>query len=216
MLVRYPYNFLSIANENITIPSLGKFSVPLSYKLVSRAKGEKGENILLVYANDEKRRTLFISRLREHLWDNLDKIQVLDKTRVERTASMADFQPIAVPSFRFVYLLPLPFRRDDLSGIWDEAIVKGMNIKVQERFETSSAAILYVGGEFTKIGLYKEPQGRWYYPIPVFDFETLHEGALVFIKSKKSGKVVVAVSANYLDQFDEKEFKKFVESFEPA
>lgn len=218
MLVRDPYNFISAVNEteNELTSSLGNFLVPPNYHLIAKAKGEKGENILLVYPNNEKRRTLFISRLREHLSDNLDNIQVLDRTRVETTASMSEVRIIAVPSFRFTYLLPLPFRRDDLSGMGDEAIVKGMNVKVRERFETDSAAILYLGGEFTKIGLYKEPQGRWYYPTPVFDFETLHEGALAFIKSKKSGKVVVAVSANYLDQFDEKEFRKFVERFEPA
>jgi hypothetical protein len=73
-----------------------------------------------------------------------------------------------------------------------------------------------VSGEFTKIGLFKEPNGRWHYPTPVFDFKTLHEGALAFVKSKKSGRVVVTVSVNSLGQFQEKEFRDFVASFEPA
>ncbi|MGB3941601.1 MAG: hypothetical protein WBK96_08940 [Candidatus Manganitrophaceae bacterium] len=129
---------------------------------------------------------------------------------------MAGYENETVPSFEFVYLLPFYFRKDDLSGMGDEAIIKGINVKSQERFETPSADIFYVSGEFTKIGLYKEPKDRWHYPTPVFDFKTLHEGALAFIKSKKSGGVVVAVSVNSLGQFQEKEFREFVEGFEPA
>lgn len=95
-------------------------------------------------------------------------------------------------------------------------MIKGINVKSQERFETPAAEISYVMGEFTKIGLYKEPKEKWYYPTPVFDFKTLHEGGLAFIKSKKTGRVIVTVSVNSIGQFQEKEFRSFIESFEPA
>lgn len=214
----YPYNFRFVGNEEIgeIIGALGSFSRIENYKLIVVEKSKRGENKLAIYLNEENGQKLFVTILREHLSDNLDRIQVLDRTRVQRTLRWQSHERYAVSSFKFTYLLPLPFLRNDLSGMGDEAIIKGINVKSQERFETSAAEIFYVSGEFTKIGLYKEPKGRWHYPTPVFDFKTLHEGALAFVKSKKSGRVVVTVSVNSLGQFQEKKFREFVESFEPA
>lgn len=214
----YPYNFMPVfspSEEAGVIRSLGQFSPPDNYVFRSVDKGKQGESVLIIYINQENGQKLFVTRLREHLSDNFDQIQVLNRTRVDRTFTMAGYGNRTVPNFEFVYLLPF-FRKEDLSGMGDEAIIKGINMKSQERFETPAAEIFYVSGEFTKIGLYKEPKGRWHYPTPVFDFKTLHEGSLAFIKSKKSGRVVVAVSVNSLGQFQEKEFRDFVESFEPA
>jgi hypothetical protein len=120
-----------------------------------------------------------------------------------------------VPSFRFTYLLPF-IRKDDLSGMGDEAIVKGITVKRQERFETAFADVLYVNGEFTKIGLYKEKKGLWNYPTPVFDFKSIHDGALAFVKSKKSGRVYICVSANGIGKYHDEEFQAFLQSFEPG
>ncbi len=71
---------------------------------------------------------------------------------------MSGIEITKVTSFRFTYLLPF-IRKDDLSGMGDEAIVKGITVKKKEKFETAFADILYVNGEFTKIGLYKEKKG---------------------------------------------------------
>lgn len=215
----YPYNFRFVGNEDEEIGeiigTMGNFSRIGNYKLIAVEKSKKGENMSAIYLNEEKGQKLFITILREHLSDNLDKIQVLDRMKVQRTWRWDYHERYAVSSFRFIYLLPLPFRRDDLSGMGDEAIVRGINVKTQERFETPFADNFYVTGEFTQIGLYKEPKGRWHYPTPVFDFKVLHEGALAFIKSNKSERVVVAVGVNSLGQFDQEEFKDFLGSFEP-
>jgi hypothetical protein len=212
----YPYTFGHAFNEDEVIRSVGAFSAPTNYKLTAVKKGKKGENRLVLYVNQENNQKIFLTILREHLTDRLDSIRILDNTKVERTFDMSEFEMNNVSSFTFTYLLPLPFRRVDLTGRGDEAIIKGINVKANEKFETAASDIFYVQGEFTKIGLYKEPNGWWEYPTPVFDFKTLHEGALAFIKSKKSGKVLVSVSVNSLGQFNEKEFRDFVESVEPA
>lgn len=216
LTAQYPYNFRFIFNEEEVILSLGTFSPPEKYELKSVRKGGQGENILIIYANQENGQKLFISLLREHLGDDLNQVQILNRTKVERTFQYAGFENKTVRSFRFEYLLPFYFRKDDLSGMGDEAIIKGINVESQDKFETSAAEILYVAGEFTKIGLFKEPKGRWHYPTPVFNFITLHEGAIAFIKSKKSGRVLVTVSVNSLEQFQKEEFRAFLKSFEPA
>lgn len=212
----YPYTFDYVLNEDQVIRSVGIFSPPANYKLIAVKKGEKGENKLVLYINQERNQKIFLTILREHLTDRLDRIRILENSKVERTFRMSAFEMGTVSNFTFTYLLPLPFRRDDLSGMGDEAVIKGINVKSKERIETAASDIFYVQGEFTKIGLYKEPNGWWEYPTPVFGFRTLHEGALAFIKSKKSGKVLVSVSVNSLGQFNEKEFRDFVESVEPA
>jgi hypothetical protein len=218
----YPYTVslpaLNEQDKKDVISSLGKFSIPEDYELRAVSVGRKGENRLIVYINEQNGQKLFITILREHLSDKLDEIQILNKTKVQRTvgSSMDRLEHSDVPSFRFTYFLFFILRKDDLSGMGDEAIIKGINVKDQERFETPFSDVLYVRGEFTKIGLFKEKRGIWHYPTPVFDFETLHEGALAFIKSKESGRVMVAVSVNSLGQFQEEEFREFIESFEPA
>jgi uncharacterized SAM-dependent methyltransferase len=50
----------------------------------------------------------------------------------------------------------------------------------------------------------------------VFDFETRHEGALAFIKSKGSGRVVIYVGVNSIGQFNEQEFQEFVRRANPS
>jgi hypothetical protein len=150
------------------------------------------------------------------LFDKLDEVRAQNNTRIKPTFRWDRIEYAHVPSFYFTYLLPYIFLKDDLSGMGDEAIIKGINVKAQERFETPSADVFYVSGEFTKIGLFKEKKGWWHYPTPVFDFQSLHEGALAFVKSKKSGRVAVCVSVNGLGQFQEKEFRAFIESFEPV
>lgn len=217
LLESYPYSFYRPQfhdNAQNTIHSLGRFLSPANYKIKSVDRSSKGENVLGIYVNEQTGQKLIISVLREHLPDKLDKIQILDRTQVQRTFAMDSIEITKVVSFRFTYLLPF-IRKDDLSGMGDEAIVKGITIKRQERFETAFADILYVNGEFTKIGLYKERKGIWNYPTPVFDFKSIHDGALAFVKSKKSGKVYVCVSANGIGKYHDEEFQSFLKSFEP-
>lgn len=216
----YPYTVsrpaLSEQDKKDVVGSFGKFSFAEDYKLRIAYFAPKGENRLVVYISEKTGQKLIITTLREHLSDKLDEVQVRDNTKVKLTYKWEQLEYGHVPSFRFIYVLRYILRKDDLSGMGDEAIVKGINVKEQERFETHYADVFYVSGEFTKIGLFKEKKGIWHYPTPVFDFQSLHEGALAFIKSKKSGRVVVCVSVNGLGQFNEKEFKDFIESFEPA
>lgn len=213
----YPYIFDGNApDERKVIRSLGKFSVEEDYRLKAVSIDGKGENKLAVYINEENGQKLFLSILREHLNDGLDEITPVDKSKVEATFRKSSYENKRVNSFRFTYLLPWVFRKDDLSGMGNEAIVRGMSIKAQERFFTHRAEVFYIKGEFVKIGLFKKPKGRWHYPTPVFDFMTLHEGALAFIKSRRSGRVIMAVGVNRLGQFQEEEFRTLVEDFEPA
>ncbi len=214
----YLYNFyLPIINADDQakiIHSLGRFSTAINYELKDVGKGREGENVSVIYMEKQTDQRLIIAILREHLPDNLDRVTILDRTQVQRTFAMSAIEITKVPSFRFTYLLPY-IRKDDLSGMGDEAIVKGIAVKRQERFQTAFADIFYVNGEFTKIGLYKEKKGIWNYPTPVFDFKSIHDGALAFVKSKKSGKVYVCVSANGIGRFHEEEFNTFLQSFEP-
>lgn len=214
----FPYNFyLPPFNDDDreAIHSLGRFSAPENYELKAVEKSSKGENVMVVYIEGRTGQKLMITVLREHLPDKLDKVQLMDRTQVQRTFQMDGVEITKVVSFRFTYLMPF-IRRDDLSGMGDEAIVKGITVKRRERFETAFADILYVNGEFTKIGLYKEKKGMWNYPTPVFDFKSIHDGALAFVKSKKSGKVYVCVSANGMGKYHNEEFQAFLQSFEPA
>jgi len=189
--------------------------VPVNYEITAVERGGKGENVLGIYVNEQTEQKIMITVLREHLSDMLDKIQILDRTYVQRTFQMDSLEITKVPSFRFTYLLPF-IRKDDLPSMGDEAVVKGVTVKRQERFETAFADILYVNGEFTKIGLYKEKTGIWNYPTPVFDFKSIHDGTLAFVKSKKSGKVYVCVSANGIGKYHDEDFSAFLQSFEPA
>jgi hypothetical protein len=214
----YDYNFnrpvISDDDRTKTFQSIGKFSTPNNYELKAVEKGRKGENAIGIYVNNQTGQKLMITALREHLPDKLDKVQILDRTQVQRTFQMDGLEITKVPSFRFTYLLPF-IRKDDLSGMGDEAIVKGITVKREDRFETAFADILYVNGEFTKIGLYKDKKGIWNYPTPVFDFKSIHDGALAFVKSKKSGKVYVCVSANGMGKYHDEEFQVFLQNFEP-
>lgn len=215
-----PYNFnfnfpiIHVDDRINTISSLGRFSAPVNYELKAVEKSREGENILVIYIDEQTGQKLLITLLREHLQDSLEKIKQLDKTYVQRTFAMDAIEITKVPSFRLTYLLPF-IRKDDLSGMGNEAIVKGVTVKKQERFETQYADIFYVTGEFTKIGFYKEKKGIWHYPTPVFDFKSIHDGAFAFVKSKKSGKVFICVSANGMGRFHEEEFLNFIQSFEP-
>jgi len=215
--ILYPYNFhSSTVDPEQVLHSFGTFSAPEGYRLRAATTGEEGQNRLAVYVKESTNQKLFISILREHLNCNLEKIRVLDKTKVEGTFRQSVYESKKVYSFQFVYSLPLLLRKNDLPEMGDEAIIKEINVKVQERFETPFAEVFYIKGEFTRIGLFKEPKGRWPYATPVFDFGALHEGALALIKSKKSGRVIVAVSVNSLEQFREKEFREFIGRFDPA
>ncbi len=214
----YPYNFsnpiVTVKDQTGTLHSLGRFSTPINYELKDVGKGRKGENVMVIYADRQTEQKLIVTVLREHLPDKLDKIQILDRTYIQRTFRMSAIETTDVLSFRFTYLLPF-IRKDDLSGMGDEAIVKGITVKKKEKFETAFADILYVNGEFTKIGLYKEKKGMWNYPTPVFDFKSIHDGALAFVKSKKSGRVYICVSANGIGKYHDEEFQAFLQSFEP-
>jgi hypothetical protein len=216
---KYQYNFpnpvVTVNDRAKTIHSMGTFSTFVDYELKDVGKGRQGENLIVVYADKQTVQKLIITILREHLPDNLNKIKIADRKQVERTFRMSAIEYTDVPSFRFTYLMPF-IRKDDLSGMGDEAIVKGITVKSQERFETAFADILYVNGEFTKIGLYKEKKGMWNYPTPVFDFKSIHDGALAFVKSKKSGRVYVCVSANGIGKYHDEEFQAFLQSFEPG
>lgn len=212
----YPYNYkISVAEENV-IDSFGRYSVGDGYRFRTAAVGEEGENKLAVYVKEESNQKLFLSILREHLADDLEKLKVLDKTKVEETFRSTSYESRKVSSFRLTYLIPLLVPKDDLSMTGRETMIKGINVKKTSRFETPFAEVFYVMGEFSRVGLFKKPNGRWGDPAPVFDFQTLHQGALALIKSKKSGRVMLAVSVNNLEQFKESEFRKFVESMEPA
>lgn len=212
----YPYNYkISVAEEKV-IDSFGRYSVGEGYRFRTAAIGEEGENKLAVYIKEESNQKLFISILREYLHADLEKIKVLDKTKVEETLRSTSYESRKVSSFRLTYLVPLLVPKNDLSMTGRETIIKGINVKTIDRFETPFAEVFYVTGEFSRIGLFKEPNGRWGDPTPVFDFKTLHQGAFALIRSKKSGGVMVTVSVNNLEQFEEKEFRRVVESFEPA
>lgn len=215
--ILYPYNFHpgSVDKEQI-IRSFGTFSVAEGYRLRVAALGEEGDNRLAVYVKEATNQKLFVTILREHLHCDLDRVNVLDKTKVERAFRQSVYESSKIYSFKFIYALPLLLRKEDLPSMGDEAIIKGIHIKAKERFETPFAEIFYVKGEFTRIGLFKEPKDRWPYATPVFDFGALHEGALALIKSKKSGRVIVTVSVNSLEQFQEKEFRELIEGFDPA
>ena len=213
----YPYSFSGISvNEVKVVRSLGKFSLGEAYQFRAAAAGQQGENRLAGYVNEETNQKLFIAALREHLNDDLGKIKVLDQTKVERGWRRSTYENRRISSFRLTYLVPLLLRKDDLARAGEEAILKGIRVKAQERFETPFAEVFYIKGVFSQIGLFKEPNGRWHQPAPVFDFTTLHDGAIAFIKAKGSGKVVIAVSVNNLEQFNEKEFREFIESMRPA
>jgi hypothetical protein len=212
----YPYQFSGTAiNEEKVVRSLGKFSVGDDYQYRVAVSAERGENRLAAYVNEETHQKLLISILREHSNDDLGKIKVLDRIKVENGLRQTAYENRWIPSFSLTYLVPLLLRKDDLSGMGSEAIIKGIHVKAQERFETAFAEVFYVKGTFSRIGLFKEPNGRWNHPAPVFDFKVLHEGAIALIKSKGSGKVVIAVSVNGLEQFQEKEFREFIESVRP-
>jgi hypothetical protein len=214
----YDYNFyrpvISVDDQAEAVHSIGKFSVPVNYALNDVGKGIVGENVMIVYADDQTGQKVMITLLREHLPDDLNRIEILDRTQVHETFRRSGIEITKVLSFRFTYLLPF-IRKDDLSGMGYEALVKGITVKKQERFETAFADIFYVNGEFTKIGLYKEKKGIWNYPTPVFDFKSIHDGALAFVKSKKSGRVYVCVSANGMGKYHDEEFQAFLQSFEP-
>lgn len=143
LTTQYPYNFMPVfspSEEAEVIRSLGQFSPTNKYVFRSVDRGRQGENVLIIYINWENGQKLFTSLLREHISDHLNQIQVLSRTKVERTFTMAGFENRTVPNFKFVYLLPF-FRKDDLSGMGDEAIIQGINVKSQERFETPAAEI---------------------------------------------------------------------------
>jgi hypothetical protein len=84
--------------------------------------------------NRESGQKTFAVLLREHVRDHLDKITVLDRTLVGESFSYSYVEITAVPSFRFTYLLPLFHRKDDLTGIGTEAVVKGIAVASQDRF----------------------------------------------------------------------------------
>jgi hypothetical protein len=215
--ISYPYNFYrSAVDPEQVIHSFGKFSVAEDYRLRVATTGKEGENRLAVYVRESTNQKLFISILREHLHCNLERVNVLDKTKVEETFRQSAYESRKIYSFRFIYALPLLLRKDDLPGMGDEAIIKGIHVKAKERFDTPFAEVFYVTGIFSQVGLFKESKGRWPYATPVFDFGALHEGALALIKSKKSGRVIVAVGVNSLDQFREKEFREFINGFDPT
>ena len=139
----YPYGFYRPQfhdNAQNTIHSLGRFLSPANYKIKSVDRSSKGENVLVIYVYEQTGQKLIISVLREYLPDKLDSVKVYDKEQVIRTFHMSRFENTEVTSFYFTYLLPFP-RKDDLSGMGDEAIVKGVTVKRQERFETTFADI---------------------------------------------------------------------------
>lgn len=216
--LNYPFNFgmpvIDTRGMEEIIHDLGVNTID-QYRLVRVDKGERGENRIAVFANRENGQKIVATLIREHLGDRLERIALLDRTSVEETFYQSDFEMLQVPSFRFTYFLPLMHRNDDLTGIGDEAVVRGISIASQERLETDHAEIFYVQGEFTRIGLFKEARGEWVYPTPAFDFVSRHEGALAFLKSRASGRVVIYVGVNSIGQFIEQEFREFVTKATP-
>lgn len=217
--VTYRYNFwvpVLIENDRTNIAlSLGVRSVPTGYVLRATDTGAIGENTSVIYINSETGQKLILAQLREHLFD--ESFVLVDKSTVERTFTMESVRNPEVPLFQVTYLLPTFSRRDDLEGIGSEAIIKGVRLQAEDRFETEATDVVYFKGEFEKIGLFKkEERGEWRYPVPVFDFTALHEGALAFVTSKASGRAVVCIGVNSLGQFRENEFKDFLRTLQPS
>jgi len=216
----YPYTPSLPINNNSdqerTIRSLGLFTLPGDYRLMYLNKSKKGSNILTIYLGKEDHESLFLMSLREHKRDSLDHITLLNGITVRSTFPQVSIVWSNVPSFRFTYYLPLFVRRDDLSGMGDEVIIRGMTVDARDKEETPYSEIFYARGMFTKLGFYKERQGLWVYPVPEFDFITLHEGAIAFIQSKTSGNVLICVSVANKGFFQDTDFKTFVRNIRPT
>jgi hypothetical protein len=215
----YPYDIgvpvLDMRERQEILRSLG-LHIPTNYRLSYVGRADRGENVLAVLIDNVTGQKLVAAVLREHLRDRLDYVSIVDGAMVEDPFSGSYSEFTDVPSFRVTYALPLIHRNDDLTGIGEEALVKGITETAKDRFETATAEVVYVQGEFARIGLFKQERGKWVYPTPGFDFKTRHEGALAFIKSKASGRVVIYVGVNSIGQFDEQEFQEFVRRANPS
>lgn len=203
---------LTLQDREEVLHSFGEFSTLENYTLKLTKKAPKGENRLALYFTENNEQSLVIAILREHLSNDLGKIKVLDNTEVEQRGGM---EAIGAGRVLLRYMYPYFHRREDLRWMGHEAIIKGISVNGRDQFRTQAAEVYYVRGKFIKIGLYKEEKEAWFYPVPVFDFGRLHDGAIAFIKSKKSGRVIIAVNAAADGNFNEAAFRHFLESFVP-
>lgn len=114
--------------------------------------------------------------------------------------------------FAIWHYFPFGFR-DDFENSGKDVEIRGLKLESREAFETAGTRVLYLKGEFMKLGFYKK-SGNWRpFMNPVLDYMGERKGALAIINDKETGKTIFAVGCNYPKAgFNEAEFRRLVES----
>lgn len=192
------------------------YELPDEYEMVTYRWSHMTEyNKLLLFKHKASGQLLTLVMFREHPQINFNQIKIEDR-RVNRAFWRTEINPVRGNFFAIETLLPFGWR-DDIENAGKDVTIKGIKIDSSSRdsFSTEKTDVLYIRGEFEKLGFYKRSDNWRPYVTPVLDFVGPRKGAIAIINDKKTGKTLFAIGCNYVNaEFNEEEFRKIIESLD--
>jgi hypothetical protein len=114
--------------------------------------------------------------------------------------------------FAIWHYFPFGFR-DDYENSGKDVEIRGIKLESKENFETPQTHVMYLRGEFMKLGFYKKSDNWRPFMTPVLDYMGDRKGAIAIINDKETRKTIFAIGCNYIKPaFNEAEFRQLVES----
>ncbi len=192
-----------------------KYKIPDNYEAIKYLEGRPGnpnDKYVVILKNKATNQYLVIARLRGFYYIDPREIAVGD---VDFKQTNRFVRANVLPNFNIViYQAFFPFLEQSNSAkLPDDLMLKGITVAEKEAYETSKTKVLYIKGDFTKLGFFKKMTFPWHFATPVFDFFVPQRGAIAIINNKEKNEAVVVVSAIAADKiYDENSIKDLIAS----
>lgn len=216
-LYKYGYLYKSVNDQEYKF-AFCKYALPEYYSLKAFRYGgfrtvlfdKKNNKNILVYQRDNTGQFLILVQLREFPHIDLSKVTIQESDKFSYTLRRETRE--LTTGFNAIYLVPRIRREDIEKG--DKLVLRPISVTDQKRFNTEVAEVLYLEGEFERLGFWKpSPNLIQRYAVPVFDFKGAMKGGVAVINEKATGKTIFAIGAiRFFNQFNEEEFLNIVKS----
>jgi hypothetical protein len=191
------------------------YEVPDNYEVVLYAEGapnHREDNYVIILKEQKTGQLIILSRLKGFHHIPFDSIRTINREfrrslSLERNHVLGEFKIIThMPIWHFL-------RQDDQEKLPSNLILRGMNVKRKNTYETSSAHVYYLNGTFQKIGFFKKMPLPWGFATPVFEFVRPSHGALAILNNKDAEETIIVASAvPTYRKFNEDVLKTFIDS----
>lgn len=187
------------------------YELPMEYEMVTYRSSDARDQSLLLYKHKNSGQLLTLVIFREHPEVDFNHV-MLENGLVKRAFWRTEISPARGNFFAVEQLLPFGWR-DDIENAGNDVTIKGIQVTGKQTFPTEKTEVLYVNGEFDRLGFYKKSDNWRPFVTPALDFMGERKGAVAIINDKKTGKTLFAIGCNYKNaEFNEQEFRNIVTS----